>query len=741
MRHSEIIALASLAAMGFGALLFGKYVAKTLERTIEEEARQKLAVIGFSDIEVQADGLVLALSGRVRSERDHEALTQTFGAMAGVSEVVDRIAVVAPPIELRPTVLVVQKDGDAFTLSGEAPDASTRDILVSKAQVATREIAPGAQLLNLLKAQDRGEPPTHWLSAAEAAIEAVAELRVGRATVERDLLRLEGAAPNAEVKAEIEATLQRKLGALTRLNLDISSPPPFLSPYTFRAEKRDGAVAITQCAAPDQQRRSVILGALTATGQAAQDPATTRCQIATGAPNEAWADAAARALETLAGLEAGEVAMIDDRIRLVGFLTKGVDVEAARERAAADWPDGFGLDLDLSEEFPVVSPFALSIVKRPGEVKLSGYAPSIERAEAWADRLGAINELALARGAPPEFSAAVGVVVDALAELKVGSAELRDTRFKLAAPGDELERAALADRLSNALPAGYRLAVEEARAPSALLGETPAAATSGTAALPTDRFLFTARRYDSGSTEVVGVVGDGATRAIVQAYARAKLGGDQMSINLGLRDATSPAGWQRALFAGLEALSELDAGEVTVERNAIYLRGRVEQADQARIASTALEDKTPRDYTRFSRITVAEPDLSIGLEDDSPLEPVACVGRLNAIVADAAIVFDSGSVVIDQSSFEEVEALAETLRRCPTARIEIGGHTDSSGPADANESLSLRRAQALLRNLAVRGVAENRLEAIGYGETQPVGDNETEEGRARNRRIEFKLLP
>ncbi len=732
MRQSEIIALASLAVIGVGALMFGKYVAKSLERTVTREAKDKLAVIGFSDISVEADGLVLALSGRVRSERDHAVLKQTFGAMAGVSGLVDKIAVVSPPIDLRPTVLVVQKTGDAFTLSGEAPDVSTRDLLVSKAKVATE----GAQLVDLLKAQERGEPPAHWLTAAETAIEAMAALRAGRATVERDRVRIEGAAPDAEAKDRLVATLENRLGSRVSLELDISSPPPFLSPYVFRAEKRRGGLTITECAAPDAQRRSVILGALSATGQAARpDPAKTPCPIATGAPNELWADAAARALSALAALEAGEVAMIDDQIRLVGFMTKGADLAAADARARADWPEGFGLDLDLSEEFPIVSPFAMSATKRPGEIRLTGYAPSIERAEAWAERLGAVNELSLARGAPPEFAIAVGVVIDAMREMKVGEAEFRDTRFTLAAPGEAAERAALRDKVARALPAGYTLVVTEAQAPQALI-----AGAASEAPLAADRFLFKARRYASGSTEVAGVVGDGATRAVVQAYARAKLGGDQMSIDIGLRDAAQPVGWQRALFAGLEALAALDEGEVTVERDAIYLRGTIDQAAEARLASQTLETKTPAAYTRFSRLTVAEPDLSIDQTDETPLGPAACVKALNALVADTPIAFDSGSAAIDQSSFDQVEALSATLERCPGARIEIGGHTDSEGPADGNQALSARRAEAVLRNLAVRGVGENRLTAVGYGEAEPVADNDTEEGRARNRRIEFKLV-
>jgi OOP family OmpA-OmpF porin len=81
--------------------------------------------------------------------------------------------------------------------------------------------------------------------------------------------------------------------------------------------------------------------------------------------------------------------------------------------------------------------------------------------------------------------------------------------------------------------------------------------------------------------------------------------------------------------------------------------------------------------------------------------------------------------------------MIETAMRCPSAAIEVGGHTDTDGDADANMTLSQRRAQAVVDYMVRAGMPADRLKAVGYGQTEPVASNDTDEGKAQNRRIEF----
>ena len=87
-----------------------------------------------------------------------------------------------------------------------------------------------------------------------------------------------------------------------------------------------------------------------------------------------------------------------------------------------------------------------------------------------------------------------------------------------------------------------------------------------------------------------------------------------------------------------------------------------------------------------------------------------------------------------------MDEIAEILKQCGELKMEIGGHTDSQGREEMNRQLSLERARAVLNELRLRRVLTSTIEAKGYGETAPIADNDTEEGREINRRIEFRII-
>lgn len=87
-----------------------------------------------------------------------------------------------------------------------------------------------------------------------------------------------------------------------------------------------------------------------------------------------------------------------------------------------------------------------------------------------------------------------------------------------------------------------------------------------------------------------------------------------------------------------------------------------------------------------------------------------------------------------------IKDLAAIAASCPADRLEVSGHTDNRGSPSHNRALSERRAAAVVHALAESGIARKRLSAVGYGETVPVAGNETEAGRALNRRIEIRII-
>ncbi|NND81394.1 MAG: OmpA family protein [Gammaproteobacteria bacterium] len=121
------------------------------------------------------------------------------------------------------------------------------------------------------------------------------------------------------------------------------------------------------------------------------------------------------------------------------------------------------------------------------------------------------------------------------------------------------------------------------------------------------------------------------------------------------------------------------------------------------------------------------------------IENNVCQDQLNNILSESKINFASGRSVIQPSSYELLETLAGIAVRCPSASFEVAGHTDSTGNADANLRLSQLRADRVVDFFGSLGLDANRFQGVGYGAQQPLADNETRDGRAANRRIEFKL--
>jgi outer membrane protein OmpA-like peptidoglycan-associated protein len=101
------------------------------------------------------------------------------------------------------------------------------------------------------------------------------------------------------------------------------------------------------------------------------------------------------------------------------------------------------------------------------------------------------------------------------------------------------------------------------------------------------------------------------------------------------------------------------------------------------------------------------------------------------------ILFETGKATLKPESMEEIEKVADYMKKNPNARFEVQGHTDNQGSDKINDPLSQQRAEAVVKALEEKGVDPFNLRAVGKGAHEPVADNKTEEGRAKNRRVEF----
>jgi len=173
------------------------------------------------------------------------------------------------------------------------------------------------------------------------------------------------------------------------------------------------------------------------------------------------------------------------------------------------------------------------------------------------------------------------------------------------------------------------------------------------------------------------------------------------------------------------------------------------------------KDNQAKLYADQTRVLVV-PDLggfkpdSLSIEgvgsSDAPLifknVRIALGGDMNLLDAlnkDGKIVthgihFDVNSATIKAESEGTINAMAKLLKENPQLKLEIGGHTDSTGDASKNLALSQDRAEAVKKLLLSQGIDASRLTAKGYGDTKPLASNDTPEGKAQNRRVEFVKL-
>ncbi len=400
-------------------------------------------------------------------------------------------------------------------------------------------------------------------------------------------------------------------------------------------------------------------------------------------------------------------------------------------------PPDVALTLDISAPRPVITPFVFAFALDEAGARLD--ACSADNEEARAHILAAITATGLAEeadcaiglGAPTEdWALAVEAAIAAVARLGGGSVEFSDADLRLVAhPG-------AAQDLFDSAVAGLRGRLPEVFSLSAVLPEAPVSGSAPTADSD-DIIGFTATRSPEGQVQLRGRVTDPALREAVASFARARFGADGLHEVL-RTDPGLPEGWSVRVLAGLEGLAMLRSGGLTVTADRLTLRGGSDAPERGAQVAEAVARMLPEGETPEIEVTYDE-----RLDPRASLPtPQECMAGVATVLADGQIVFDPGSATIDAAAGLVIDRIAEVMRSCAEVemQVEIGGHTDSQGRDGMNLALSQARAEAVLDGLLARGVLTANMTARGFGSAVPVADNATDEGRERNRRIEFRLL-
>ena len=383
--------------------------------------------------------------------------------------------------------------------------------------------------------------------------------------------------------------------------------------------------------------------------------------------------------------------------------------------AAIEAVPGVRLVNDETRLIPEASPFVWSAERDVVRVTLTGSSPMpaikaklLDAARADLGGVEVVDQTNLARGAPPGFDEAALLLLAQIPKLKDGKITITDTKVGLSGMARELGgRETIAAALKN-LPAGFSVAANDIKAPP---------------------YIFQAYKDPVAlKLTLSGNVPDNTARGAIVAAAGRKFFNEKVvdSLNISLG---APSAFTNAVTPALGALSRLSTGTLVVTDREVKLSGdALYDAAPAELRANLVKD-LPQGWRLKADVSV-KPAAA-------PVDATVCQQLFSELLGKGTIRFESGRSSLDPDSAGLLDHLVETALRCPTANIEVAGHTDSDGDSAANQALSEKRAQAVVDYLVKAGLPASRFTAVGYGSTQPIAANDSEEGKARNRRIEF----
>jgi OmpA-OmpF porin, OOP family len=480
-------------------------------------------------------------------------------------------------------------------------------------------------------------------------------------------------------------------------------------PFEFAATRERDRFRLTG-SVPSPAMRAKI--AVFAKDAAAGKEAIDNLVYATGQPN-AFEAIVAYGLAEAAKLDDGSFSLLDNGYSISGAAASFEIFDAA---IAATRRLPSGLVLARAEILPPeIKPYRWDANSDGRSITLTGLAPSeAVRGEiaGTAARLfpgrTIVDRTAIARGAPTgDFAKAAASALTELAKLTDGVTSMTDAQLSIRghAPA-AISNDAVAASARASLQAPFTVGVVEIISP----------------------YIFKIVK-DGGRVVLTGFAPSEAARNDLAAAAKAAFFGESIANELAMRG-SAPASFAEAVKALFPSLARLASGSLSAEDTVFNVDGLAIYDKAAEQIKLELGNALMRGFKLGS--------VTIGVRPPPPALAVnECQPEFTGLLGKGRILFETGSAELSKQSLALLDHLIEVVQRCRDASIEVAGHTDSQGSPESNLDLSKRRAEAVTTYIGEAGVDTSRMTSAGYGEAKPVASNDTPEGRAQNRRIEF----
>jgi OOP family OmpA-OmpF porin len=569
-------------------------------------------------------------------------------------------------------------------------------------------------------------------------IEETSEIGVRQALDDADMPWAEVEADGLQVTLEgIAPTEARRFSALSTAgtvvdaarvidNLQVEATAA-IAPPRFSAEilRNDAGISVIGLIPLQTDREDILerFSSMSRTGKV-----TDLIEVADYPTPDGWNSALDFALDAMEQLPRSKVSISAGRVAITAISDSAEDKARMEARLTRAAPPGLRLRMDIAAPRPVITPFTLRFLIDDAGARFDACSADTEQAKrailasAKAAGMEGAGECTVGMGVPSTtWAKAVDDSIMALSELGGGSVTISNADITLiGAEGiaqGQFDR--IVGELETALPDSF-----------ALFAKLPETLDPNQG--PPE---FTATLSPEGQVQLRGRLSDDNLRSVVDSYAKARFGSDKVYVATRIVDGL-PNDWAARVLTGLEALSGLNNGAVSVTPTTINVRGNTGDPTANRDIATLLATKLGEAQEFEIDVTYQE-KLNPVANIPTPLE---CEAKITAILNDGKISFEPGSATIAASTLDTMDKIGELLKGCGELRLEIQGHTDSQGREEMNLALSQSRAQSVLNELRARRVPTSSFSAKGYGEARPIQDNETEDGREANRRIEFRLI-
>lgn len=250
-------------------------------------------------------------------------------------------------------------------------------------------------------------------------------------------------------------------------------------------------------------------------------------------------------------------------------------------------------------------------------------------------------------------------------------------------------------------------------------GTLPIMSNLEIAVLPTP--VFNAQS-SGGVITLQGTVPDQETATHIVDAARRLHQGATIVNNVRVAEVAGPT-WLESIGGILDVVTRLDPWTVDIADGVLTITGLTLDEDSLAAISVLAEQVVAGQLT---------------VTTDIQVNPAAAAVELTQLLAGAGM-FENGDAILSAEGRQLLDQAIEVLQASPLAGLVVEAHTDDLGSEDDNLTLSQLQAEAVVAYLVAGGIDTGRLSAVGYGESRPIADNVTEEGRAQNRRIEFVL--